>query len=213
MIKIQVVINIEIFLFIIIFILTKNIGLYIIFVLFVLVHELGHMLIGILCKLKPKKFMIMPFGFKIVFEEIDDVKNVKTKKLLVAIAGPMVNLCLIIVSILLNLHEYIIYSNLVILLFNIIPIYPLDGGRLLKYSLSIWMDDKKTYRIVNQISNIVIIILTIASSIIILYIQNVAIVFALVYLWYIVIKENRKYRIIKRVYGVIEQNTMNIINN
>ena len=35
-----------------------------------------------------------------------------------------------------------VYSNILILLFNLLPIYPLDGGRILKYILHIvdWID-------------------------------------------------------------------------
>lgn len=200
----QISINIEIFLFIIIFILTNQIGLYAIFILLVLIHELSHMIAGIALGLTPRKFMIMPFGFKIVFEEFKDTPNIWLKKMIIAMAGPVINLLLMLISIILNLHSNIIYANLIIALFNLIPIYPLDGGRIVKSILNIKMNNQKTNEIINKLSNITIIILTIITSIIILYIKNIAIVFALAYLWYVVIRENKRYRIIKRVYELIE---------
>lgn len=204
MIKIQISINIEIFLFIIIFILTKQIQIYAIFILFTLIHEITHAITGIILGLKIKKFAIMPFGFKILFEESKAKGKMPIKKFIIALAGPLINLILMVFAIILRLHTNIIYANLIIAVFNLIPIYPLDGGRILKSILSIKLVPKRTNYIINKISNITIIILTAATSILILYIRNIAIVIALAYLWYIVIRENKRYKLIKRVYEIIE---------
>lgn len=47
-------INLKIFLFVLIFILTKQIKIYGILMLFAFIHELGHMLVGILLGFKPE---------------------------------------------------------------------------------------------------------------------------------------------------------------
>lgn len=206
MIKIQISINIEIFLFIIIFILTKQIKIYAIFILFTLIHEITHAIAGIILGLKIKKIAIMPFGFKITFEESKTKEKIAIKKIIIALVGPLMNFTIMILAIILKLHINIIYANLIIAVFNLIPIYPLDGGRILKSILSIKLSPQKTNSIINRISNITIIILTATTSILILYIRNIAIVVTLAYLWYIVIRENKKYKLIKRVYEIIEDN-------
>ena len=70
------------------------------------------------------------------------------------------------------------------------------------------MSTNKTNAIVNKISNITIIILTAVTSILVLYIKNIAIVAILAYLWYIVIRENKRYNLLKKVYRVIQNNTL-----
>lgn len=204
-IKIQISINIEIFLFILIFIITKQIDIYAIFILFTLIHEISHAITGIILGLKLRNFEVLPFGFKITFEEFKFYKKMQRKKLLVALAGPLTNLIIMVFAIIFKLHTDIIYSNLIIALFNLIPIYPLDGGRIVKAILNTKLTPQKSNFILNKISNITIIILTAVTSILILYIKNIAILFVLAYLWYIVIRENKRYNLLSRVYDIIKE--------
>lgn len=205
----QIKINLQIFLFIIIFILTNQIEIYAWIMLFAFIHELGHMIAGILLKLKPKALNLMPVGISVTFETYGYKKLLETKKILIAMAGPITNIVICLVTIFLHIQEevkeLIIYSNILIALFNLMPIYPLDGGRILKGIIRLKHKEITADRIVNKISNIMIIILTALSSIIILYIKNIAILFVIIYLWLIIIKENKKYRMKEKMYQVIQK--------
>ena len=123
--------------------------------------------------------------------------------------GPLVNLLFILIAMLVEMpqdfRQTIIYSNLLIFVFNLMPMYPLDGGRMIKSLLKLKYDKTNVEKLVNRMSNIVVIMLTMASSILIIYFENIAILFAIMYLWIIVIKENRNYRTKKRVYDVIRK--------
>ena len=200
--------HLKIFIFILIFLLTKQIAIYGIMMLFALIHELGHLFIGILLRFKPVSLDIMPYGLSIGFEiNVDDYnKKIKkanllaVKKIIIAIAGPLTNLIIVLISLLTNIkmfgieQELVIYSNILIGLFNLIPIYPLDGGRIIKNVIYIFFGLQKSYDYTYMISRITICILTAICSVLILYIRNISILIILAYLWYLIIIEEKKYR-------------------
>ena len=86
----------------------------------------------------------------------------------------------------------IIYANMLIGIFNLIPIYPLDGGRALKEILYLTIGFKKSYKSTYLISKTTIIFLTVLASIGVLFIHNISIALIVAYLWIIMIAESRK---------------------
>ena len=172
----------------------------------------GHIFAGLLLKLKPKKLNIMPFGLAVTFESYGYRKLVETKKILIAFAGPLTNILISIITLFIhideNLKRTIIYSNILVAFFNLIPIYPLDGGRILKGFIKLkYKNNMVADLVVNKISNILAIALTAISSILILYLKNISIFLFIVYLWIIVIKENKRFDLKKKVNDIIlEQN-------
>ena len=212
----RITIDLKIFLFAIIFIITKQIEFY------AIIHELGHLLCGVFLRLKPETFSITPFGLQISFKPEISLYNSKVKngtricvkKMLLAFAGPLTNFIIVFILIILNnlgvivdnifLGETAIYANILIGVFNLIPIYPLDGGRIIKEIINIRSGMKKSYCYINKISNITMIILMVISSILLLYVHNIAILIILAYLGYLVIKQNRIYEIKSRLIKSIE---------
>ena len=119
----------------------------------------GHIFAGLLLKLKPKKLSIMPFGLAVTFESYEYKKLIETKKIIIAFAGPLTNILISIGLLFIHmdqdLKQIMIYSNILVALFNLIPIYPLDGGRILKGLIRKKYDDNiKSDILVNKISNI-----------------------------------------------------------
>ena len=76
----QIKINLKIFLFLIIFIITRQIKIYAILMFLALLHELGHLLAGILLGFKPESISIIPAGFSVQFKAENKNYNVKVKK-------------------------------------------------------------------------------------------------------------------------------------
>lgn len=208
----QIKVNLKVFLFLIIFIITRQIKIYAILMLFALIHELGHVIMGIILGFKIESISIIPTGFTVKFKADCENYNVKikegnllsVKKILIAIAGPLVNVIITLIAMcyykitqnlyILNIPvDLVIYSNILIFIFNSMPIYPLDGGRILKETVHIFKGIYQSYIVTNKVSNIMVIILTILSSILILMYKNIAILLMIIYLWILVINENKKF--------------------
>ena len=210
-------IDLKILIFLALFYLTNQLGIYLTVMFFCIIHELGHTVVGILLKMKPQILEIMPCGFSIAFRtNIDDINFkikkgnlLEFKKIIVAIAGPIVSLCLIILFTYLEpiyiSKQDAIYSNILILIFNLLPIYPLDGGRILKGMLHIQFGNKRSKILTNQISNISMIILTVLSSIAVYYYKNIAIFLICIFLWNVVIKENNKFKNNMKAYNLLTE--------
>ncbi len=209
-------IDLKVFLFLIIFYFTRQIEIYLIIMIFALLHELAHLFVGIMLGLKIKGITIMPVGFSIEFNINQNAYNKKilnsnmmeVKKLIIALAGPIFN---IIVSIIVgfiktknNFIMEIMYSNILIAIFNLLPIYPLDGGRILKSLFCLFINRKKSIIYTNKISNLALFFITFIFSILIYDLKNISIIFILIYLWYTVLKENKVYKMKIKLYELLE---------
>lgn len=207
-------IDLKIFLFLFLFLLTSQFEIYIILFVFAILHELGHLVAGLILKFKPEEMRLTPMGLQIRFKTQAREINAKIKRAIIAIAGPITNFAIAVIAIVvasvsgnaqnIYIYQIIIYSNFLIGMFNLIPIYPMDGGRLLKEVLTISCGRKKAYKITYITSKTILILLTAVASVAILYIQNIAILFILAYLWYLEINEIRIYNRRKNIENIVE---------
>ncbi|GAE27683.1 stage IV sporulation pro-sigma-K processing enzyme [Halalkalibacter wakoensis JCM 9140] len=104
----------------------------------VLIHELGHALAAHFFKWRITKIELLPFGG---VAEVEDVGNRPFhEELIVILAGPLQHIWMMLLSYFLvqfpfwtsTDHHLFIWHNAMILLFNLIPVLPLDGGRLVQ---------------------------------------------------------------------------------
>ena len=151
------------------YILTGYFANLIIFTSIILFHELGHYIVAKINNLNPQKITIYPFGG---ITKLDHLINTNIyKELEVAISGIIFqSIYFILITILYKnnvIREYIynIYSNYHynILIFNILPIHPLDGSKIINLILSKFIPYKLTHKLTILISFITIIILLITN--------------------------------------------------
>lgn len=117
--------------------LTSTFRNLIIFTSIILIHEFGHYLVAKLLGWKVDKIVIYPYGGCTKF--IDSLNKPILSEFLVLIFGPIFQIVFyFIISRYLGKVDLLLFKkyNLFILLFNLLPIYPLDGGRLINLFIS-----------------------------------------------------------------------------
>lgn len=195
-------IDLKIIVVILIFLFTGQLKTYCIIMFFCFLHEFGHIITAKLFKMQIEKIEILPCGFSASFfsYNLSGVHKVfSMQELLVALAGPIVSLILALsfqyiddTNFTILTKQEIVYSNILILIFNLLPLYPLDGGRILKNILNIKLRGNNTDNIINKVSSVTIILLTIVSSIAVYYFKNIAIFLVCIFLWNIILSNKLK---------------------
>ena len=153
--------KIHIFFYIIGFIcfLTGNFKNFIIFCLIIIVHELGHIIGALIFKWKIDKIILLPFGGITIFKENID-KSLK-EEFVIAILGPLFQ---IVFYLLYKDNLVFNYYNIAILLFNLLPIYPLDGSKIFNVLFNLFFSYKLSH-ILSIILSFIFIILIILYKI------------------------------------------------
>jgi Zn-dependent protease len=140
----------------------------------VVLHEYGHALTAKRFSINTKDIILSPIGGVARLENLPDKP---WHEMLVAIAGPFVNLVIVLlISIILfatgeqsivpenlervdnsNVPEFfkwVIVMNLALFIFNLIPAFPMDGGRILRAGLAIKLGKTKATRIASLVGRI-----------------------------------------------------------
>ena len=200
----RIKVDVKIFFIIILYIFMQSTKIFALTFIFILLHELGHLVTGITIGLKVKKINIHISGLSVEFENYGKQRN--ANKIVVDIAGPLINIIALVIAIIIK-QEEIAYINLLLAIVNLLPIYPLDGGQILRTLLRKRFTYKETINFIESISQYTLIILTAIASCYLLIGKNIGIFIANLYLWTIIFKEKRKNKIIRKAIRSVENNT------
>jgi len=119
---------------------------------FVILHEYSHVFMGKKLGYKTEKVVLYPIGGMAYMNS--DFRKKSRHEFLIALAGPLSNVALVVFfsvfyyflyytnlivepGIVSKILDYSILINIVIATFNLLPIFPFDGGRIFRSSLQI----------------------------------------------------------------------------
>jgi Zn-dependent protease len=141
-------------------------AMFCIMLVFVVMHEYGHCLMARRLGWKVCDITIYPLGG---LAKMESANCNPREEILVTMAGPLVNLVLAflfaiatIVTFMINQDAIatiiaffaLLMMNLIIFIFNLLPIFPMDGGRLLRAFLTYRMGYEKATRFTVKFSQI-----------------------------------------------------------
>lgn len=145
----------------------------------VILHELGHALTAKRFGVKTEKITLLPIGGMASFDKIPESPK---QELLIVIAGPLVNVAIAILLYFIipveelynqsftdaysifasfsfqNFLFFLFIVNIGLALFNMVPAFPMDGGRLLRAVLAMTMNRAKATQIATHVGQFIAII-------------------------------------------------------
>lgn len=121
--------------------------------LIVFIHEMGHYFMATYFKWRIRGITLWIFGG--VMKTDEHGSRPIREEALVAAAGPFQHVIIYFVLHILSSSQWLpetiieqaFYYNTVILLFNLLPIWPLDGGKLLHLGFSVYLPYKRAYNV------------------------------------------------------------------
>lgn len=136
----------------------------------IIVHELGHFLFLKIFNWNVDKIYLYPFGGCVKFNE--KINKPLYQELLIMLMGPIFQLLFFLLLFhfheqgLLSYRNYLLYQNYnnTLLIFNLLPIYPLDGGKLLNILMQYLFPYKRSNSFIIILSYMGIILLLFYSK-------------------------------------------------
>ncbi|RPF55478.1 site-2 protease family protein [Aquisalibacillus elongatus] len=136
------------------------------FFIIISIHELGHYAAARYYKWNITRLMIWPFGG--VMETEDFYTRPNREEFMVTIAGPIQHIWIYIVLWIISMNGFehvlldrLFWINTIILLFNLIPIMPLDGGKLVFIGLNKMVSFHQSLICMSLFSMVIIVLINI----------------------------------------------------
>jgi len=144
-----------------------NISYYALILSSLIIHEVGHMIAAWTVKVKVERCVIMPYGGEI--ELVGGQSLPPKKQLIIALGGPIATLICIAITPLLDplFADPFLKIQLILLAINLVPIWPLDGGRVVLSLILIFSPKARNYEMFLAISLLLISLIVVVTFILI----------------------------------------------
>jgi len=141
-----------------------------------LLHEIAHILCAISFGKRVYCIRFMAAGISASIEQYDCICR-KLKEIAINLSGPVMNICIFLLSYISILSEIISYpslkllrlSNLYLAGLNLLPVLPLDGGKIFKDILTYKIDIYSAYAYIRIVSKTIASILFVLGIIQIIF--------------------------------------------
>ena len=152
-------------------------GLILVMYCIIILHEIGHLIAIKVFKYDVHRITLLPFG-AIIDCDMNKNKSI-ISEIIIYSSGLLMNVLIFIIVLIFRLPNTILYLNFAVILFNIIPMLPLDGGRILLSLLSCKFRYKASMKISYFTSMFISLMLIIGS---VFYFNSMNFIFVLSYI-------------------------------
>lgn len=144
----------------------------------VVLHELGHAMAARVFGIPTRDITILPIGG---VARLDHIPEHPRQEFVIAIAGPLVNVVIAAVLAVLTLGlmgaghlgygalltgrflQNLMWANILLVLFNLIPAFPMDGGRMLRAGLATFLEYSTATRIAAGVGQVLAILFAVGG--------------------------------------------------
>jgi Zn-dependent protease len=184
----------------------------------VLLHEFGHALTARKFNIRTRNIILLPIGGIASIEKIPDDPR---EEIIIALAGPAVSFAIALVLWLLlkasgglvpledlsvtggSFLQRLMIINILLAAFNLLPALPMDGGRVFRALLALWMDPVKATRIAAGVAQAMAVVLALLG-----FRYNLFLAFIAVFIWIGAATESGMARIKSTLSGVPARKAM-----
>ena len=142
--------------------LTGHLKSFLIITLITFIHELGHLSAAFYYKWNIEKVLLLPFGALSIFKE--DINRPLKEEFIILILGPLFQIVFVNLYLHFNYSENIEEINNMLLIFNLLPIFPLDGSKLINIILNKVTSFKKSHILTLYLSFLFIFIIVFKTN-------------------------------------------------